>query len=540
MSSILTSAIAGINAIKVMIDSTIKKIDQPDYVNPEKRIFIENTVEESNLSAGVKIKEIYDNYNNFIIDETRKTSVEVTGQETKIEQLLKLENLLCEKSNIFSVLAKELYGQIKNNFLFNKKNVIGKDIEEKLNQIIDSLQDFDNKLIFLEKEIKQEIGNKIKKVNSLINKIHETNLDICCFPIYQLPGRVEDFIKKREHFINELNKLIGITVIKENSNYKVYLNNGICIIDNEKKQNLIELTSNSDSKYISVGYFDDNAGKVKKAEFMIPNGSLGALLRFRREELEHVRNKIGQLTVNFTDSINLYHQIGFDSYGNVGEPMIRISEPQIISHSKHTSSSVVSAKWVSFKFAKDSNYAVFFHNNNWTVTRLLDHEAIPANIKQENNNIFITFDGIELKIQGKPNEKDFYEVKPYLNTLEKLDLLIDKDTPFSFNDDTVKSNMNIVITHNFNEDHIVDQKETIQESYQNFSKSIAYQCNFLEENLPFKEKMIDILNDKKLSMSRNLEQDCKNLNYQQQCYLANSRVLKVAEDIFNEIVECYS
>lgn len=265
---------------------------------------------------------------------------------------------------------------------------------------------------------------------------------------------------------------------------------------------------------------------------MIPSASLGALLKFRREELTNARNKIGQLTVNFADSINSYHTLGYDVFEHVGKQIFNISNPEIIASSTNHSSPITSAQWVSTSNSKDTDYILYFKNNNWNVRRLSDHTSVQPNIRRENNNLLITFDGLEFLIQGQNEDGDIYMIKPYSKTLEQLDLLIEENEPFSF------SSANKI--NNQKKNVLVNHQETLDESYQKFSKSIAYKCNLLEEELPFKKNMIKILDDKKLSMSSDLEKDYQNLNYQQECYLANVKVLETAERIFNEIIECYS
>jgi len=265
MSSILTSTVTGIDAIKILINNTADKIINSKYKDEIKHnVFVENTVDESNFNAGVKIKKIYDDYNDFLKEEKRKISERVQDEQTKIEEYLKLEDLFGEKSNIFTLLINQLYSSIENDIVNNHGNVFNENIENNLNTIIHELKNFDEKLSFLERDVKESIKEKIKQANILINKIYDTNIDIRFFPTAQLPNRIDSFIDKRDKLIDELNDIIGVKVIKENSTFKVCLNNGMCIIDDYNKKNLMTLTSDTDDKYISVGYFDDNEQRLKK------------------------------------------------------------------------------------------------------------------------------------------------------------------------------------------------------------------------------------------------------------------------------------
>lgn len=543
MSSILTSTISSINAIKILIDNTSKKVLNPHYRNSSERISIENNIDESNANAGVRIQKVYDEYNNFIDEEKRKTSERVQDEQTRIEEYLKLEDLFVKKIHIFNDLINKLYSSIQENIVNRNENVFNKEIESNLKNVVAELKNFDDKLNTLENDVKNDILEKIKKANILINKICDLNIDIHYFPVEQAPNGVYKYIDERDQLVNELNDIIGVTVIKDNDNFEVRLNSGMCLIKNDKKKNLMILTSNTDEKYVSVGYWDEHEKTLKKMEHMIPSGSLGGLFSFRREELKNAKNKLGQLTVNFADSINENHTLGYDILGNLGRQVFNISTPKIISSSHNPSNPFVSIKWMATSDAQDTDYIVSMKNHQWVVQRLRDQTIFEPEIYQNNNNTYLTFDGMELKIEGNHNEGNMYMIQPYAKTLDELELLIVENNLFassSTNDMSQQNRNNAIIIHNLNKDKLVNKKDTLGMSYLKFLKSISYKCNDLEEKVPFKRQMIKILENKKLSVSDDINEDYQNLSYEQKCYIANVKILKMAESIFNDIIDCYS
>ncbi|WP_348769333.1 FlgK family flagellar hook-associated protein [Buchnera aphidicola] len=543
MSTILTSTISSIDAIQILINNTSAKVLNPNSQNKSERISIENNIDESNIDAGVKVQKAYDEYNNFIDEEKRRTSERVQDEQTRIEEYLKLEDLFVEKIHIFNDLMMGLNSSIKENIINKNQNVFNEEIENNLKHIVGELKNFNEKLTFLENDVKNTISEKIKKANILINKIYNLNIDIRYFPVKQAPNGIYKYIDQRDKLVDELNDIIGVTVIKDDHTFEVRLNNGMSIIDDNKKTNFIVVTSKTDDKYISIGYWDDNNKQLKKIEHMIPSGSLGALFSFRREELQNAKNKLGQLTINFADSINENHTLGYDMLGNLGKQVFHISQPEIISSSSNKTNPFTSIKWMSTSDAQDTNYIVSMKNNRWIVQKLSDQTMFEPEVYQNNNNVYLSFDGMELKIEGNNNEGNMYMIKPYAKTLDELELLIVEDSPFAFsstNDVNQQNKNNAIIIQNLNKDKLVNKKDTLGTSYLKFLKSISYKCNDLEEKVPFKRQMIKILENKKLSMSDDISEDYKELSYEQKCYLANVKILKMAESIFNDIVDCYS
>ncbi|CAL4323541.1 Flagellar hook-associated protein 1 [Buchnera aphidicola (Protaphis terricola)] len=543
MSSILTSTIANIDAIKILIDNRTKKILHPKYKDLSERIAIENNVDQSNANPGVKVESIYDEYNNFIQEEKRKTNERIQEDETRIEEYSKLEKLFVEKVHVFNDIINELYSSIEDSIVKNNIHIFDAKIEKNLKKVIYELKMFDEKLNFLENDIKYSISEKIKQANILINKIYDLNINVQFFPVAQIPDGIYKYIDERDRLVDELNNILGVTVEKDSNNFKVYLKNGIYLINNNRKINLIALTSKTNDKYISIGYWNDDEKIIKKIEHMVPSASLGALFHFLKKDLKDAKNKLGQLTINFADSINENHTLGYDILGGVGKKIFYISQPKIISSSKNTSHPYTSVKWVSTSDAQDTNYIISMKDNHWIVKRLRDQTIVDPDIYQKDNNTYLTFDGIEFKIEGNENENNVYMIQPYADIFNELKLLIIEHVPFamsSTNDKDQKNKNNAIIIYNLNKDKLVNKKDTLSQAYLKFLKSISYKCNDLEERLPFKRNMIRILENKKLSISDDINEDYKNLSYEQKCYIANVKVLKMAEKIFDDIVDCYS
>ncbi|QCI21643.1 flagellar hook protein [Buchnera aphidicola (Hyadaphis tataricae)] len=540
MSDIFNSVISGINAMKTMIDDTVEQVDHPSRNNVNKRIFVENTVQPPETSNSVKVQEIYDDYNDFIVEEKRKTNTQVKEDETTIEQLSKLEDLLGQEANTLSTAINALYEQIEIDFSDNALFAIDNNFHNAANKVTDAANKFDKKLQFLETNVKNLVIENINKVNSLIDQIENANIDIYYFPIDKSPKKIDDLINKREKLIDELSALIDIKIVKDKNNYEIYLDNNFCILDKHQKKHFIALTSSEDEKYISIGYFDEQKKQTQKIENIISTGVLGALLTFRRDELSAARNTIGQLIARFSEYMNHQLVLEADQFRRIGKPRLYISNPIVLADVANHSSHKTTAIWLASAHSQNTDYIVSFQNNHWFVTRLADHQQIQFSvINSKNGNVSIVFDDIQLSISGKPDNGDMYMVKPYSKTLEKLRLILE------YADTNVLSSGHY-ITKNVQNNKILFKprffyhQDHFNLDYQTFHKSISHKCNQLKEEVPFKRNMVNILQNKRVSTLNNIEKIFQKLNYEQECYLANVRVLKVAESIFNEIVDSYS
>ncbi|CAL4322834.1 FlgK family flagellar hook-associated protein [Buchnera aphidicola] len=543
MSSIITSTLSGMNAVQESINYTANHIKSPQY-NNENQISIENNIDPHDLNPGVQSKQVYDEYLDFLKTEEQQNNTKISAQKTKISQLNKLENLLREKSTLFNKTINDLYNQIEQDIVIKHHTHINDTIEDKLASIIVEMRDFDKKMTALETETKNAIQSNINQINEILNQIQEANVQLACFPDDVMTKKKKITLEKREKLEIALQTIIDARVLKNNKEYKIALSDGKYLINNKNKTNLISIISQNDPQYISVAYQNENSTNslIDIIEPVITSGSLGALLKFSKEDLYNTRNKIGQLSLNCLDSVNSYHMLGYDQDGELGEKIFQWDNPEVISTHASAPSELVSAMWSSSSKAKSSDYEVTFKGDTWTVKRLLDNQDIKPTEKKKKNEYPLTcleFDGITLNIKSRPKDGDLYEIRPYNKIFNKLRITIKKNSPFAFSSTKDKNQLNYnnaLIMKKLNKDWLVNQSETLDESYKNYTKSVVHKRHILEENLKFKEKLKDVFIEKKKSMANNIETDYKTLSYQQKCYIAHTKVLKMAEKILNELL----
>ncbi|WP_422667264.1 FlgK family flagellar hook-associated protein [Buchnera aphidicola] len=547
MSSIFTSSMSGMNAMQDLIDGTIAKMNFPKPGSTYQPI-LENNIDPFSFNPGINVTQVYDHYNDFITEEKQQNYTKISEDQTHIDQLMKIEDLLDDKSDVFSTKVNELYDQIKEDIIVNHNTQINESIAQKLSNVTVEIKDFDKKLSFLENDIKNCIQNYIAQADEIANKISEINKHLESIPARDRTGKKNPILREREFLETELQKLIGVKITKSEKDYNIALQNGQSLVHNSEHHNIYSITNPKDPKYISIGYKHNNTRTlvIDEIEPVISTGSLGALFKFKREELLNTRNKIGQLSINFIDSINSYHMLGYDKDGRLGQQIFKMDDPEVTSKQSSVPSQLVSATWSSSSNAKASNYQVKFHHDEWTITRLLDNQIIqPTKFNQDNNfgSTSLSFDGITLNINGTSHEGDTYDIKPYAKTFEQLQVISDRNAPFAFsstNDLNQINRNNALIMQKLNEDPLVNQTETLHESYNNFTKAISYKRHTLENGLGFKEKIVDVLHDKQDAMSQDIEKDYQDLVQEQKCYEANSKLFKIAEKILDDIITAYS
>jgi flagellar hook-associated protein 1 FlgK len=105
---------------------------------------------------------------------------------------------------------------------------------------------------------------------------------------------------------------------------------------------------------------------------MLGGGELAGLMRFRDEDLESARARLGQLAAALGSAFNEQQALGRDPTGAPGAPMFVFGAPEVRSASDNAGSAVFSVAIADGGALKASDYTIDYDGSGYTLTRLSD------------------------------------------------------------------------------------------------------------------------------------------------------------------------
>jgi len=489
---------------------------------------------------GVNITGVQREYDAFIATQLRGASANYSAVSTQHSQISNIDDLL---STSTTSLSTSLQG-----FFTNLQNVVSNANDPSARQsmlsnaqgLVSQFQSSAQYLNNMQNSVNADVGSSIKQVNTMTSQIADLNKQIGKLTTGN-GAAPNDLLDKRDQLVNDLNKVVGVTVSQQDGGYTVSMANGLTLVSGNKSNDLVAMPSSSDPTRTTIGYVDKQAGNVEIPEKLITTGSLGGLLAFRTQDLDLAQNQLGQLAAAFTTSFNEVHKQGFDSNGDQGVDFFKIGTPLVVGN-RNNSAASVTAEWTDTSALKASNYTVSYDGSNWTATRASDNSAVTITPGTDGSgNTTLSFDGLKLTVAATPlpAAKDSFLVKPVQNVINDMSVAITSESQVAAAGAVggESDNRNAQKLLNLQDVKLVGGNATLSQAYASIVSTVGNKTSSLETTSDTQKSVVSQLTDRQQSVSGvNLDEEYANLTKYQQYYMANAQVLQTASTVFNALI----
>lgn len=189
----------------------------------------------------------------------------------------------------------------------------------------------------LDSSLNTSLTSTVDQINGYAKQIANVNQQIVKLKGAGSGSEPNDLLDQRDQLVNELNKLVGVTVSQQDGgSYNISIGNGISLVQGNSYNKLATVNSSDDPTRKTIATVDSSTGATTEVpEKMLSTGSLGGLLAFRTD-LDKTRNQLGQMAMALGDSFNKQHEAGYDSNGIKGEKFFDLGSPSVTSNSKNS------------------------------------------------------------------------------------------------------------------------------------------------------------------------------------------------------------
>jgi len=543
MSSIINSAMSGLSAAQAALSTTSNNITNYTVAGYSRQTILlsqANSTLQGNsyYGNGASITGVQREYDEFITAQLRGSSATYSAANTQYSQISNIDDLL---STSTTSLSTSIQG-----FFTNLQNVVSNANDPSARQsmlsngqgLVNQFQTTAQYLTNMQNSVNTDVASNVDQINTFTSQIADLNKQIGKLSTAS-GAQPNDLLDQRDQLVNSLNNIVGVSVSKQDGNYIVSMGS-VTLVNGTKSTSLVAMPSSSDPTRTAVGYVDNSAGNVEIAEKNISTGSLGGLLAFRSQDLDTAQNQLGQLAAAFTTSFNAVHKQGYDSNGDQGTDFFTIGSPTVQSNSKNSSATTVTAAWTDTSALKASNYTVSYDGSNWNVTRASDNVKITATAGTDaSGNATLSFDGLQLTVNGTPNAQDSFLVKPVQNVIGDMSVAITSESQIAAAGATggESDNRNAQKLLALQDAKLVNGNATLSQAYASIVSTVGNKTSTLETASTTQKNVVTQLTDRQQSVSGvNLDEEYANLTKYQQYYMANAQVLQTASSIFDALL----
>jgi len=493
---------------------------------------------KSYYGNGVNVTGVQREYDSFIAAQLRGSSATYNAANTQYSQVSNIDDLMSTSTTNLSSAIQGFFSNMQNVVSNANDPAARQSLLSNSQGLVNQFQTQAQYLTNMQDSVNTNVTSDVDQINTFTSQISSLNQQIAKLTTGN-GAAPNDLLDQRDQLVNGLNNIVGVTVSQQDGSYTVSMANGLSLVSGFQSTKLVAMPSSSDLTRTTVGYVDPQAGNVQIPESSITTGSLGGMLSFRSQDLDLAQNQLGQLAAAFTTNFNTVHKQGYDSNGNQGVDFFTIGSPTAQGNSKNTSSATLTAAWSNTNALQASNYTVTYDGTNWSATRLSDNTKTTLTPTTSGGVTTLSLDGMSLTVNGTPNAKDSFLVKPVQNVVNGMSVAITSGSQIAAaaapgGESDNRNAQNLLALQDAK---IVNGNSTLSQAYGAMVSTVGNKTQALKTASTTQQNVVTQLTNRQQSVSGvNLDEEYANLTKYQQYYMANAQVLKAASTVFDALL----
>lgn len=546
MSSLINSAMSGLNAAQQLLTSTASNISSYTITGYNRQITViseaQNTFSGSSwYGNGAIVDGVQRQYDALIDSQLRNASAKSSAQSAHYTQLSAIDKQMTLEGGTLNDGLETFFDTLQNVVNNAADPAARQAVMSQAAALTNQFTSTQTMLDQQQRDINSQLQSSVSAINSYTQQIASLNQRIA--QLSQSGDAPNNLLDQRDQLVRELNDQVGVTVAMQDGNMTVSIANGFTLVSGTKSYALEAIPSNANPEQLTLGYQDKLAGQVELPEKLFKTGKVGGLIAFRHDELNQLQNRLGQLTLAFATAINSVQEQGYDLNGQPGEAMFSFGQPSVKHNLLNTGTASLNAEFTDAKQVQASDYQLVFQQGNWQVTRLSDNTSIPVNISDSADGTTLEFEGLAITVSGSPAEHDRFLLQPVNQITHQFSLNFSDPNKLAAAQDLSgeSDNRNIQQMLDLQSQKRVGGTQTFSQSWRSAVSFVGTQTQVYENAANLSDNIITQLTARQQAVSGvNLDEEYANLTQYQQYYIANTQVLNTASALFDALISVRS
>jgi len=534
------SGLIAAQAAQGTTSNNISNYTVPGYARRTIQVAEANTTLNGNAyyGNGINVTGVAREYDAFIMSQLRDASAAYGASATQHSQISRIDDLLAKSTGSVSSSLQSFFANIQNVASNAGDPAARQSMLSNARSLVNQFQVTEKYLSGLQENVNADITGQVSQINTLTSQVAHLNEQISRMSTAD-GAKPNDLLDQRDQLVNTLSKFISVKVSQQDGQYCLSMADGLSLVNGKSTTSLVAMPSDSDLTRITVGYMDKQAGKVQIPESQLGQGVLRGLLNFRTQDLDLAQNQLGQLAAAFATRFNNVHKQGFDSKGNPGEDFFRTGQPTARGNVRNTSSTTLAVAWNDTSALKASSYTVSYDGANWTAIRGSDKAKMNLPPVTSGGVTTLNVDGLTLTVNGSPNARDSFLVKPVQNVVSGMSVAVTNGAQIAAAGAKVgeSDNRNAQKLLALQDAKMINGGATLSQAYASMVSSTGNKTRSLETTAATQKNVLTQISGRQQAVSGvNLDEEYANLTRYQQYYMANAQVMKTAGSLFDALL----
>ncbi len=546
MTNILSVGKSALNAAQVGISVTGHNIANANTEGYSRQTISQQTKPAQNfgygyVGQGTDVTTIERVFNETLAKQMNNSYSVYEGVDTHKSNLDQINTMLADSEAGLNPAMNDFFASIQN-LSANASDIPSRQVMlSSSNALANRLNSMGDRLNSLQQDVSNQITGYVSSINGIASQIQSLNVTIQD-SLGATGTPPNDLMDQRDNLVTELSKMIKTSVLDDGAGgYNVFVGKGLPLVIGKDQYQMVATQNPTDPTRMEVGY--SSKGKVTiLGEQSLDGGKLGGLISFREESLDLTQNRLGQIGLVLAQKMNDLQAGGFDLNGDAGTDLFSVPEPTVTGHTDNTGTAIVSSTIADPDAVTSSDYRIKYDGTNYNIIRSDDNNI------QSFGSLPQTVDGVTFQIDsGTMLAGDEFKIMPTHGVAEEFKVVIDDPNMLAMAGSATggpSDNENGLLMAKLQLEAVVQgpndavNKTTFSSAFAQLTSLIGNQANELSVIGTAESSALDAaIKNMQSESGVNLDEEAANLIQYQQAYQAAGKMMQMASELFNVILQ---
>ncbi|MBI5780552.1 MAG: flagellar hook-associated protein FlgK [Rhodocyclales bacterium] len=554
MADFLNTGLTGLMASQAKLNVASHNIANADTPGYSRQIAVQTTQPSQYMGygyvgQGTRVVDVERAYDQFLHKQLLQSQSQASYHQTYSDLVAPIDNLIADPDAGLSSAMSQFFDAVQE-VANNPSNIAARQtMLSQSSMLVNRFQMLSGQLDQIDASVEQNIALAAQDITQYGQQIARFNQEISRALGVGNGASPNDLLDQRDQALAELAKRVNVqAVVDDKGMMTVFIGNGQALVQGTQSATIATRSDPAQPSRTQVTYQIGTGAAMALPESQLSGGELGALLTFRRETLEPVQDQLGFLATALAAKFNEVHAAGYGLDGSTGEDYfsgIDLTQPVVSAGSQ---GSTVSVSFVTtpldLSALRPDTYVISNDNGALSVTRQSDGKRFTD---LSNPIDGLNFLGVSL-LSGET-----VVIAPYRDAASKIGVAITdprqiaaaKDDPTGTvapgsgpADNRNALALAAIQTEKFLYDNGTGTATaTLQTAYARTVSALGAKASEVKNGASSSQALYEQVQAQRDNHAGvNLDEEAANLVRYQQAYLAASKVMQMAQKLFDSVL----
>lgn len=327
MPDIFSIGVSGLNAANVSLATVSHNISNANTTGYTRQTVSQSAMVPQGLGStfvgmGVSIDTISRSYDKYLSDQVLSAQSDSSYYSAQLSQLNQVDNIMANTSVGLSSSLQNYFTSLQTLSRDPASRPSRENVLASAQALVSQFQSINNRLTQIQDGTNTQITAAVTQINTLAGTIASLNKQIAQMAPASSSNQPNDLLDQRDQAMLDLNKLVKADYVKQSDGtYSVFIGNGQTLVQGFNTMPLSTQPDPTNPANVQITQPNPNGTVTIMADKLFTGGSLGGLLNFRDNALLNTQTTLGNIAIDFTTAMNYQSKLGLDLNGNAGANM---------------------------------------------------------------------------------------------------------------------------------------------------------------------------------------------------------------------------